>query len=94
MSFKNYRHPHRVIPATISLVVSLLLAIVCISLIRDRWNDPEIKTTEQASNSTTGMAVRSAGAQLSPTEPKLAVEPDQPKVAQPADHPAPESAPR
>ena len=94
MSFKDYRHPHRIIPATISLAVSVLLAIICISLIRDRWHDPEIKTTEQASNSTTGTAVRNAGAQLSPTEPKLAVEPDQPKVAQPADHPAPESAPR
>ena len=94
MSFRNYRHPHRVIPAIISLVVSVLLAIVCISLIRDRWHDPVIKTTEQASDSTTGMAARNAGAQLSPTEPKLTVEPDQPKVAQPADHPAPELAPK
>jgi hypothetical protein len=72
----------------------MLLVIVCVLLVRDRWRDPEIKTTEQARQSTTGMAVRNAGAQLSPTEPKLSVEPAEPKTAQPADHPAPESAPR
>ena len=94
MSFKDYRHPRRVVPAIISFILSALLAVVCVSLIRDRWHDPEIKTTEQANNSTTGVAVRNAGAQRSPTQPKLAIEPDEPKIAQPAAHPAPELPPR
>jgi hypothetical protein len=94
LSFKNYKHPNRLVLATISLVVAALLVVVCVSLVRDRWRDPEIKTTEQAKNSTTGMVVRDAGAKLSPTQPKLSVEPDVPKVAQPADHPAPELAPK
>jgi len=94
VSFQNYKHPHRVVPATISFAVAALLAIVCVLLVRDRFRDPEIKTTEQSEHSTTGLAVRNAGVQLSPTEPKLSVEPETPKVAQPADHPAPELGPR
>jgi hypothetical protein len=94
LSFQNYQHPPRVVPATIMIIVAALLVYMAYLQVRDRWRDPEIKTTEQAEHSTTGIAVRNAGAQLSPTEPKLSVEPDVPKAAQPADHPAPESAPR
>jgi hypothetical protein len=44
-----------------------------------------------AGYSTPGKAARDAGARLSPTDPKLSVEPDPvgPKPVQPADHPAP-----
>jgi hypothetical protein len=94
LSFMNYKHPRRVVPATISVVVAVVLSIVCIFLISDRFLTPEVKTTAQAEHSTTGMVARDAGAQLSPTEPKLSVEPAAPKVAQPADQPAPDSAPR
>jgi hypothetical protein len=94
LSFKNYKHPRRVVPATIAGVVSASLAVVCIFLVRDRFRDPQIKTTEQAEHSTTGMVVRHAGARLSPTQPKLSVEPAVPKTEQPADHPAPELPPR
>ena len=85
MSFQNYQHPPRVVPATIMIIVAALLVYMAYLQVRDRWRDPEIKTTEQAEHSTTGIAVRNAGAQLSPTEPKLSVEPDVPKAAQPAD---------
>ena len=94
MSFKNYQYPRRVIPATISVIVAVLLMIGCAYLISERFRDPQIKTTEQAEHSTTGKAARRAGAQLSPTEPKLSVEPAKPKIEQPADHTAPELAPR
>jgi hypothetical protein len=92
--FQNYKHPRRVVPATVMIVIAALLVFALFFQVRDRFRDPEIKTTEQAERSTTGMAARRAGAQLSPTEPKLAVEPDTPKTEQPADHPAPELAPR
>ena len=94
MSFQNYQHPRRVIPATISVIVAALLVIGCAYLVHYRFRYPEIKTTAQAEHSTTGMVARGAGAKLSPTEPKLSVEPATPKIEQPADHPAPESAPR
>ena len=94
MSFKNYQHPRRVIPATISVIVAALLVIGCAYLVHYRFRYPENKTTAQAEHSTTGMVARRAGAKLSPTEPKLSVEPATPKIEQPADHPAPESAPR
>jgi hypothetical protein len=90
LSFQNYKHPRRVIPATISV----LLVTGCAYLVRYRFRDPEIKTTAQAEHSTTGMVARRAGAKLSPTQPKLSVEPATPKTEQPADHPAPELAPR
>jgi hypothetical protein len=93
LSFKNYKHPRRAVPATIALIASVLLVIVCTFLVRNRFLDPEIKTTEQAEHSTTGKVARRAGAQLSPTQPKLSVEPATPKTEQPADHPAPELAP-
>jgi hypothetical protein len=92
--FQNYEHPKRVMPATVSLVVAVMLSLVCVFLISDRFLSPEVKTTEQAEHSTTGMVVHNAGAQLSPTEPKLAVEPAVPKVAQPADQPPPDAPPR
>jgi hypothetical protein len=94
LSFKNYGHPRRIVPATIAVAVSMLLAVVCIFLVRDRFRDPQIKTAEQAEHSTIGIVVRRAGARLSPTQPKLSVEPDVPKTEQPADHPAPDLAPR
>ena len=94
LSLKDYKHPNRVVPATITVIVAALLLIGCGYLVRDRFRDPDIKTTAQAEHSTTGIVARRAGAQLSPTEPKLSVEPVVPKTEQPADHPAPELAPR
>jgi hypothetical protein len=94
LSFQNYSHPRRVIPATLTLIVLAVLMVGIYFQVRDRFRDPEIKTTEQAEHSTTGTAVRSAGAQLSPTQPKLSAEPEAPKVVQPADHPAPDAPPK
>ena len=94
MSLLNYKHPRRVVPATISLVAAVMLSLVCVFLISNRFLTPEVKTTEQAEHSTTGVVARNAGAQLSPTEPKLSIEPEAPKTEQPADQPAPDLPPR
>jgi hypothetical protein len=90
------RHAHlksRVVPATISLILSVLLMIAIVSQVRFRWREPEITPTAQAEHSTTGKAAREAGARLSPTDQKLSIEPKPvgPKPVQPADHPAPGS---
>jgi hypothetical protein len=91
--FQNYQQPNRVVPATVMIIVSAMLVIGCAYMVSDRFLDPQIKTTEQAEHSTTGMAARRANAQLSPTQPKLSVEPETPKTEQPADHPDPNLAP-
>jgi hypothetical protein len=88
--FQNYSHPRRVVPATVMIIVTAVLVFLMYFQVRDRFLDPEIKTIEQAEHSTTGMAARNAGARLSPTDPKLSVEPEKPKTYQPADHPSPE----
>jgi hypothetical protein len=87
-----YHRPDRFVLATSSLIVSVVLATAIFFLVRDRWNDPEVKATEQAEYSTTGASARNAGARLSPTDPKLAIEPAPvgPKPVQPADRPAPD----
>jgi hypothetical protein len=53
LSFKNYQHPRRAIPATISVIVAVLLMSGCAYLVRYRFRDPEIETTAQAEHSTT-----------------------------------------
>jgi hypothetical protein len=70
----------------ISLAVALACGIVLVMQVRDRWNSPEVKTAAEAQHTTTGQAARAAGARISQSEPKPAVEPDPgaPKPAQPA----------
>jgi hypothetical protein len=72
--------------ASISFAVAIVCVGVLVLLVRDRWNRPEVKTVEQVRYGTTGQASQSAGARMSPTDPKLAVEPAPagPKQAQPA----------
>src|ERR1700759_1094251 len=74
--------------ALTSLAIALVCGIVLFTQVRDRWNSPEVKTAAEAQYTTSGQAARAAGARISQTEPKPAVEPDPagPKPAQPA-HP-------
>ena len=71
-------------------LISLAIALVCVAVltmqVRDRWNSPEVKTAAEAQHTTTGQAARQAGARISQSEPKPAVEPDPagPKPVQPA----------
>jgi hypothetical protein len=72
------------------VIIMIMIAVVCVailvSLVRDRWQSPEIKSAAQARRSTTGQVARGAGAVVLPTDPKLPVEPKPagPKQAQPA----------
>jgi hypothetical protein len=74
--------------ALISLAIALVCIVVLTLQVRDRWNSPEVKSAAEAQHTTTGQAARQAGARISQSEPKPAVEPDPagPKPAQPA-HP-------
>ena len=79
-------HINRAGLALISLAIALACIVALTLQVRDRWNSPEVKTAAQAQHSTTGQAARQAGARISQSEPKPAVEPDPPgpKPAQPA----------
>ena len=54
--FQNYQHPRRVVPATIIVIIAAVLVFALYFQVRDRFLDPQIKTTEQAEHSTTGAA--------------------------------------
>jgi hypothetical protein len=74
--------------ALLSFAIAVVCAAVLVMQVRDRWHTPEIRTAAEAQHTTTGQAARAAGARISQTDPKPAVEPDPagPKPAQPA-HP-------
>jgi hypothetical protein len=79
-------HVNRPLLAAIALCISIVCAGVLVMGIRDRWHEPELKSAAHAQLTTTGQAAGSAGATVSETDPKLAVEPAPagPKQAQPA----------
>ncbi len=86
-SFMHERpHINRKGLALTSLAIAFVCAAVLFVQVRDRWNSPEVKTAAEAQYTTTGQAARQAGARISQSEPKSAVEPDPPgpKPAQPA----------
>jgi hypothetical protein len=72
--------------AAISAAVAIACIVVLTLQIRDRWHPPEIKSADQAEHATTGKVAHAAGATITPTDPKLVVEPSPagPKQAQPA----------
>ncbi|MET0222101.1 MAG: hypothetical protein ABW213_15730 [Tardiphaga sp.] len=73
-------------PVAVVAAIAVVCVVALIFLVRDRWHSPEIKSPDQARNSTTGEVAHGAGAILLPTDPKLSVEPKAPgpKRAQPA----------
>jgi hypothetical protein len=81
-------HINQVGLALISLAIALVCVVALTLEVRDRWNSPEVKTAAEAQSTTTGQAARQAGARITQSESKPAVEPDPagPKPAQPA-HP-------
>ena len=77
------------------LVVAAAVAAlgVCAILIVDHgpWNKPKVQSAVKAAYSTTGEAARAAGATITPTEPKPAIEPlpAGPKPVHPVNPPTP-----
>jgi len=80
------RHINRAGIAAISLAIAVICVIGLTLMVRDRWNRPEVRTADQAREMTTGSAARSAGANVSPTDRNISVEPPptEPKPVQPA----------
>lgn len=68
-------------PLKVAIAVAALGVLgILIVLIVDHgpWNKPKVQPAFMASYSSTGEAVRAAGAKVMPTEPRLQVEPEPP----------------
>jgi hypothetical protein len=65
----------RIVPATISLVIAIVCAIILGVMIYDRWHEGDIKSAEQTEHLTTGSSAGKAGAKQLPIDPKMSAEP-------------------
>jgi len=73
-------------PAAIALAVAIFGIVAMLIVDHGPWSGPNVQTAEVANHKTTGAAARAAGAAVTPTEPRPALEPEAPgpKPAQPA----------
>jgi hypothetical protein len=60
----------RIVPAMISLAITIVCAIILTVMIYDRWHEPQIRSAEQTEHVTTGSSAGNAGARLVP-DPKM-----------------------
>jgi hypothetical protein len=73
-------------PVRIALAISILGVLTMLVVDFGPWSHPQIQPAEVAIYRTTGEAARAAGAVVTPTQPKRAIEPvaPGPKPIQPA----------
>jgi hypothetical protein len=74
-------------PVVVAMAVAGFGVLAMLIVDHGPWGRPEVQTAEVANYKTTGEAARAAGATVTPTAPKPALEPiaPGPKPAQPAD---------
>jgi len=73
-------------PVWIAIAVAILGVLAMLIVDHGPWGRPHVRTAELANHRTTGEAARYAGADVRPTAPKSALEPQAPgpEPAQPA----------
>jgi hypothetical protein len=73
-------------PLLVALTVAVFGILAMLIVDHGPWNRPQVQTTDTVSYGNTGAAAQAAGATVTPTEPKRALEPTAPgpKPAQPA----------
>jgi hypothetical protein len=65
-------------PLIVSIAIAVLGVLSMLLVDHGPWSKPKVQNPVVANYSTTGEAARAAGAQVTPTEPKLEVEPEPP----------------
>lgn len=65
-------------PLKVAIAVAVLGVLGILIVDFGPWNKPKVQPAPMASYSSTGEAARAAGARITPTEPKLRVEPEPP----------------
>jgi hypothetical protein len=75
------------LPVIVAMAVAVFGVLAMLIVDHGPWSRPRVQTAEVATYRTTGEAARAAGATLTPTAPKPALDPAAPgpKPAQPAD---------
>ena len=81
------------LPVVVALAVAIFGLLAMLIVDHGAWSLPKVQTSEVTNFGTTGTAARAAGAKVTPTAPKPAIEPEMPgpKPVQPGDVPAPRS---
>ena len=65
-------------PLMITMAVAVFGVLAMLMVDHGPWGRPQLQTAEVATYRTTGEAARAAGASVTPTPPKTAIEPDAP----------------
>jgi hypothetical protein len=73
-------------PVMVAMAIAVFGVLAMLVVDHGPWSRPQVQTAEVATYRTTGEAARAAGATVTPTAPKPALEPAAPgpKPAQPA----------
>ena len=82
----EHRNRHGGAPLLVAAVVAILGVLGMLIVDHGPWSKPKVQPAATANYSTTGEAVRAAGARVIPSEPKPSIEPAPPgpRPAQPA----------
>ena|SRR5579863_4847203 len=65
-------------PVYVALAIAILGVLAMLLVDHGPWARPHVQTAEVANYHTTGEAARSAGADVAPTRPNSAIEPEPP----------------
>ena len=63
-------------PLMVAIAVAVFGVLAMLIVDHGPWSRPQVQTAEVASYKTTGEAAHAAGAMVTPTAPKAAIEPD------------------
>ena len=63
-------------PLTVAIAVAVCGVLAMLIVDHGPWSRPQVQTAEVATYKTTGEAAHAAGAMVTPTAPKAAIEPD------------------
>lgn len=76
-------------PLYVALAIAIFGILAMLLVDHGPWSHPHLQTAEVANYHTTGEAARAAGADVAPTAPKPAIEPEPPgpKQAEPPNPP-------
>lgn len=77
-------------PAYVALAIAIFGLLAMLLVDHGPWARPQLQTAEVATYHTTGEAARAAGADVAPTRPDAAIEP-QPPVPKQIDPPNPKA---
>jgi hypothetical protein len=83
---KHYERKQTLGPVSFAVAAAAFGLLLLVIVNHGPWNRPQVQSPAVARSTMTGDAAQAAGAKVTPTEPKLALEPAPPgpKPAQPA----------